>query len=280
MKRCKSIMCLLAIASGVFALDHSPEEMGAFVRAELWRIVENAPSDNVGNGDSLANYHDIEPEVWSNYFGSSVYKGWSLNERKAAFDWYLNSICTNDSQRIDGEELVMFRVALGQCRRSSYTNAVPALKELVKNPCGVDKNDALRVIVDCSPISDALTDYIENIMTNKVVYQKEARVESWVRYVTKVRLWGVQNSIQDRIKQRATDMFYRNRFVDFAGTLSMDMLFVSQYAGYEISSNRLQYVNYVMSNPLLKMSPYFIAVTNQLLSSSQPLRWINVGGNE
>ena len=280
MKRRKSILFSLAIASGLFALGRSPEEMGAFVRSELWRIVENTPSDNDSNGDSLANYHDIEPEVWSAFFGPSAYKGWELNERKAAFDWYLNSICTNVSHRIDGEELAMFRVALGQCRRSSYTNAVPALKELVTNPCGVDKGDALRIIVDCSPISDVFTDYIENIMTNKVAYQKEARVEAWVRYVTKVRLWDVQNSIQDGIKQRATDMFYRNRFVDFAGTLSMDMLFVSQYTGYEISSNRLQYVNYVMSNPLLKVSPYFIAVTNQLLSSGQPLRWINVGGNE
>ena len=280
MKRCISILFLLAIASGLFALDRSPEEMGTFVRAELLRIVENTPSDNVGNGDSLANYHDIEPEVWSAFFGPSTYKGWELNERKAAFDWYLNSICTNVSHRIDGEELAMFRVALGQCRRSSYTNAVPALKELVKNPCGVDKNEALRVIVDCSPISDTLTDFIENIMTNRIAYRREDRGAACRNYAAKVRLSVSDDIERNRIRQRATWMFYRNRMVDAAGAYYIDKLFVDQYSGYETSSNRLEYINFVLTNPLLKASPHFNSITNQLLSSVQPLRWINVGGNE
>ena len=270
-------MCLLAIASGVFALDRSPEEMGAFVRAELLRIVENTPSDNVGNGDSLANYHDIEPEVWSAFFGPSTYKGWELNERKAAFDWYLNSICTNVSHRIDGEELAMFRVALGQCRRSSYTNAVPALKELVTNPCGVDKSDALHIIIAFSPVSDALTDYIENVMTNKSTYCLEDRGEACRRYAAKVRLLEPGDVEQTRVKSRAAAMFYRNRLVDVAGAYSIDKLFMGQYPGYATSSNRFEYINFVLAHPFYRSRPYFIAITNELLSSGQPLRQLNIG---
>lgn len=277
MKRRISILFSLAIASGLFALGRSPEEMGAFVRSELCRIVENTPSDNDSNGDSLANYHDIEPEVWSAFFGPSAYKGWELNERKAAFDWYLNSICTNDTKRIDGEELAMFRVALGQCRRSSYTNAVPALKELVKNPYGVDKSDALHIIIACSTVSDVLTDYIENVMTNKSAYRLEDRGEACRRYAAKVRLLESGAVDQTHVKSRAAAMFYRNRLIDVAGAYSIDRLFVDQYPGYATSSNRFEYINFVLAHPFYRTRPYFIAITNQLLSAGQPLRQLNIG---
>ena len=51
--------------------------------------------------------------------------------------------------------------------------------------------------------------------------------------------------------------------------------------GYDFSSNRLDYANHVLSwttnNDWRAMRDHFVAITNQLLSSGQPLSVITVG---
>ena len=278
MKCLNTILCLFVITSWTSALAHSAEEKGAFVRTELLRIVEKAPSDNDNDGDPFDGYQDIEPEVWRNFFGPQIYRGWGSDERTEAFEWYLNEVCTNVARRVTGEELAMFRVALEHCKDVSYTNAVPSLKRLVLNPLGVEKNVAIQVLVDCSSPSDALTDFIENIMTNKAAYRREERGAACRSYAAKLRVSEVQNSEQNRIRRRATMMFYRNRMVDAAGAYDMDNLFQNLYPGYAYSSNRVEYINFVLTHPLMRTSAYFTSVTNQLLSSGQPLRWVTIGG--
>ena len=74
-------------------------------------------------------------------------------------------------------------------------------------------------------------------------------------------------------------MFYRNRMLPSNAHCVVDMLFVRYISGYEKSSNRLEHALNVLSLPIYAelSGGYFISVTNQLLSSGQPLVQLDIG---
>ena len=75
-------------------------------------------------------------------------------------------------------------------------------------------------------------------------------------------------------------MFYGNRKVSGTGAATLDRLFSDKITGYAHSSNRLDTALSMLTvtNMRPQFIEYFTSVTNQLLSSGQPLPWINVGG--
>ena len=77
-------------------------------------------------------------------------------------------------------------------------------------------------------------------------------------------------------------MFYRNRKVSGVGAVSLDRLFSEKIAGYSQSSNRLDTVMHMFTatNMHPRYYEYFGNVTNQLLSSGQPLVQLNIGEGE
>ena len=66
-----------------------------------------------------------------------------------------------------------------------------------------------------------------------------------------------------------------NRLAEYVGEIAADDLFVAAFPGYDFSSNRLDYANYVLSwttnNDWRAMRDHFVAITNQLHSSGRPL---------
>ena len=82
---------------------------------------------------------------------------------------------------------------------------------------------------------------------------------------------------------RAVSMFYRNRKASGTGAVTLDRLFADKIDGYALSSNRLDTALSMLTvtNMRPQFVEYFTGVTNQLLSSGQPLPWINfcTGGN-
>ena len=75
-------------------------------------------------------------------------------------------------------------------------------------------------------------------------------------------------------------MFYKNRKVSGTGAATLDRLFSDKIDGYAQSSNRLDTAVSMLTvtNMRPQFVEYFTGVTNQLLSSGQPLPWIDVGG--
>ena len=75
-------------------------------------------------------------------------------------------------------------------------------------------------------------------------------------------------------------MFYRNRKLSGTGAATLDRLFSDKIEGYAQSSNRLDTALSMLAvtNMRPQFVEYFTGVTNQLLSSGQPLPWIDVGG--
>ena len=90
------------------------------------------------------------------------------------------------------------------------------------------------------------------------------------------------NDVQCAAKARAWKMLYRHRMLDLIGTGILDSLFVSQIQDYATSSNRLEFAEYVLSHPDSDSHDIhkFTSITNQLLSSGQPLVQLDIAEGE
>ena len=270
----KKVMALLALSISLAvasAWAHTYDETNDVAYAALSRaasyyddLLEGSPPDN-----------DPPPTTWRGFLGADT-NGWTLAGKMAAFDWYLSTLATNDCETLDDFDELYARVAIGKCEEFNYTNSVNAMKALSLNPKGVYREWAINLAVRFSPIGNTTTEFIETIITNASGYTSGERVGCYWEYVKKLR----QDPCTNGACASALSMFYRNRKVSGTGAATLDRLFSDKIVGYANSSNRLDTAlsMLMVTNMRPQFVEYFVGVTNQLLSSGQPLPWINVGG--
>ena len=126
-----------------------------------------------------------------------------------------------------------------------------------------------------APVDDTITEFVETIITNVIEYTSGERVGCYWEYARKLR----QDPCTNGACASAISMFYNHRKVSGTGAATLDRLFSDKIAGYANSSNRLDTAlsMLMVTNMRPQFVEYFVGVTNQLLSSGQPLPWINVG---
>ena len=270
----KKVMALLALSISfavASARAHTYDETNDVVYAALDRaafyyddLPWGAPPDN-----------DPPPTTWRGFLGADT-NGWTLAGKMAAFDWDLSTLATNDCETLDESDELYARVALGKCEWFNYTNSVNAMKALALNPKGVYREWAINLAVRFSPIDNNTTEFVETIITNISGYTSGERVGCYWEYAKKLQ----QDPCTNGTCASALSMFYRNRKVSGTGAATLDRLFSDKIAGYANSSNRLDTAlsMLMVTNMRPQFIEYFVGVTNQLLSSGQPLPWINVGG--
>ena len=207
--------------------------------------------------------------------------GWTLAGKMAAFDWYLSTLATNDCETLDDFDRLYARVAVGNCKWFNYTNSVSTMKTLALNPHGICRDDAISIAVNLSDVNDETTDFVETIITNVLGYTRIERGVACGAYSTKLMSLDSTNDTIKAQRSRAVTMLYRHRLCGLAGVNMLDDLFACRIEGYATSSNRLDFAIFVLQHPEVQSFNIqkFISVTNQLLSSGQPLPWINVGGS-
>ena len=273
----KTIMTLCAFAASsvvATASGHTYDETNEMVYAALSRAAfyyadlrEGSPPDN-----------DPPPTTWLGFLGPET-NGWTLVGKMAAFDWYLSTLATNDCKSLDYFDKLYAAVAIGKCEEFNYTNAAPAMKALALNPRGIERDEAIGLAVKFSAVDAATTEFVETIITNVNGYSSGERVECYWEYAKKLR----QDPCTNGVCASALSMFYRNRKVSGTGAATLDRLFADKIEGYTQSSNRLDTALSMLTvtNMRPQFVEYFTGVTNQLLSSGQPLPWIEVcnGGN-
>ena len=139
---------------------------------------------------------------------------------------------------------------------------------------------AIRTVIELSGVNDETTAFVDSIMTNSEVYVSSERfMASWT-YIKQVQASNATNEVQVLSRGHALSMLYRNRMIDLTeNAFYLDDLFCANMEGYSMSSNRLELATHVLSatNCWQATRDRFTSVTNQLLSSGQPLPWINVG---
>jgi len=274
----KKVMALLALSISfavASAWAHTYDETNDVVYAALSRassyyddLREGSPPDN-----------DPPPTTWLGFLGPET-NGWTLAGKMAAFDWYLSTLATNDCKSLDYFEQLYAAVAVGKCEEFNYTNSASAMKALALNPRGIERNDAIRLAIRFSSVDDAMTAFVETIMTNSASYNFREQGTASALYAKKLLSFNAINAAQLASRDAGVRMLYRNRLLESGTDAIIDEVFIKYIDGYGSSSNRLEYATNSFSYPDCAeiFGDYFTSVTNQLLSSGQPLHWINMSG--
>ena len=272
------IVCIISLMIGVCVLAHTPEETNAVVRAMLQRVYYSAHDDL---SEPLVDVGE-PPFTWNGFLGRGEVDGWSQQARKDAFAWYLSTLGTNDCTSFTAMDQELVRIALSKCRTLNFAEAAPSLKALSLNPNGIYRSNAIRLAIQFCPVDDSTTAFAETIMTNTTEYTRQEFSAASCEYARMLLNFNATNDVQRAIRNRAVNMFYRNRMLPSNAYYVVDMLFVRYVSGYETSSNRLEHALNVLSLPNSNPTTIrkFTSVTNQLLSSGQPLVQLNIGGGD
>ena len=271
----------------ILTLIFSSSTGGAYTTAETNEVVRSmlesvllSVDDNLDGSD---NGEEVEAIVtWPSFLALGESEGWTPPEKKAAFAWYLSMLGTNDCTSLSGTDQVLVRIALSKCEVLNYAEAAPSYKALALNAKGVYRNRAIELAIKYSPVCDSMTAFVETIITNSIGYSFMERGEASDKYAWKLLSFDATNSVQREVRGAGVRMFYRNRSFEAGETPLVDELFVKYIDGYGISSNRFMHAANSFTYPICAeiFGDYFTSVTNQLLSSGQPLPWINVGGGD
>ena len=252
---------------------HSSMSTNGMVKSMLQRVADfgsDTPDYEPQNGRRLA------PVTWNCFLVGGETEGWTFSEKKDAFLWFLSSASTNNWGVSSSEDDEYVRIAIRQCQILDCSEAVPAMKAMVVNPNGIYKDRAIDLITRLGAFDGSMAPLLENVFTNNV------GVDSAVRYSA---IKGVSKRLMNEIcfngdMVNTLHVIYRNRNRDCVGAITTDRLLSAKIDNYAISSNRLATACHMLSmqNARQGLVGYFTNVTNQLLSSGRPLRWINIEG--
>ena len=253
----------------------SPAETNRVARKLVYRAMRLSGCHTIPDEGTPYN-PDEDLGTWHGFLGVDETNGWTVAAKKAAFDWYLSTLGSCDCRSLSRRDKLLVLNAVEMCGMLAYTNAAPSLRSLALNPNGIHRDVVLATALKFSSVDDSTTQFVESILTNVTQYTAGERVVCYLEYADRIR--GMQN-IANTPAHNAMLVFYRNRMVDRVGAPSVDRLLTTHLQGYGQSSNRLETAMFMLSetNALPQFVEYFTSVTNQLLSSGQPLPWINVG---
>ena len=268
----------LFFASGMQSQAHTAAETNEIVRLMLGAAMQIP--DYLPEGRHLrrkVNFAD--PNV---FFSETIFgRGWTSDGLRAAFDHFLEHMHEGDYSVGSGTSPHWPAAAVCQCENMHYTNAIPAIRRLASNPTyrWNYRMGATGAAIELSGVNDETTEFVDSIMTNMDVYIRRERSRASEAYCKQILAFDATNGTQVLSRNHAIAMLFRNRMIDWENAFELDGFFCQCVEGYSMSSNR-----FVMATNALSAvdcwqatRDRFISVTNQLLSSGQPLPWIEVG---
>lgn len=274
----KLVFLLLTTGGVGCGMAHTTDESNEVARTMLKVATIYNGRHGSQIGDIVMNYS--LPQV---FFGKiDIGEGWTHEGRKSAFDQYVNQLALIDYSTSTNTAQFWGYLAVAQCQSMSYTNAVPSLRVLALNPTCPSRvrSRAIEAVIGMSEISTELLDFTVSIVTNTASYSLQERGGACGLYINKILTHADLDDGQRTVCNQSVEFFFKRRFADVAGAPILDQLFTQKISGYVISSNRLEVALHVIASPESNhlVRRHFISVTNQLLSSGQPLPWINFGG--
>ena len=270
-----SLHCLTASAHTESEYLYKARDMIGTLLSSGWdseeEMLEHQQSD-----DPLYHWNYTSQDDFFSFF---VTNGWSRSECEVAFDKYLAWIGTNDMTAVDSQDRMFARSALGQCEAMKYSKALETIRAYAMNTTAVDRVSVIDTAVRFGGVDDASASFIDTIVTNKARFSYHDISWAIPSYCNKLRYINTNDAEAVAIRVRGARLFYANR-MEWPDASALDDVFVAALPGYDFSSNRLEYANYVLSwitnNDWRAMRDHFVAITNQLLSSGLPLVELNL----
>ena len=266
-------MCMTALSYAT-ALPHMESEKLDTARYMVNVVDANTSFDTISDAPA----HILEwsrPEV---FFGINI-NGWTVDEKKNAFDAYIRYIATTNCADEESRDYVAAISAIEQCCWMSRTNELESIRQFVLNTQHPYRNRITGSVLELGGLDNESIDFAEAIATNTVAFGRSERGRAFGVLWKKLSQANIGDSVASNACNRITGMFYRNKQLSVAGALSIDKLLAERLNGYAASSNRLETALFVLSqtNRTDRVTEYFTTVTNQLLTSGQPLNVITVG---
>ena len=266
-------MCMTALSYAT-ALPHMESEKLDTARYMVNVVDANTSFDTISDAPA----HILEwsrPEV---FFGINI-NGWTVDEKKNAFDAYIRYIATTNCADEESRDYVAAISAIEQCCWMSRTNELESIRQFVLNTQHPYRNRITGSVLELGGLDNESIDFAEAIATNTVAFGRSERGRAFGVLWKKLSQANIGDSVASNACNRITGMFYRNKQLSVAGALSIDKLLAERLNGYAASSNRLETALFVLSqtNRTDRVTEHFTTVTNQLLTSGQPLNVITVG---
>ena len=269
----KLLLAVFAAELSLVAFPHTESEKLEVARRMTLFMHMSASYDDID--DLLANYREwSRPEV---FFGINV-AGWTVDEKKNAFDAYIRYIATMNCASEESPDHVASISAIEQCCWMSRTNELESIRQFVLNTQHPYRNRITGSVLELGGLDNESIDFAEAIATNTVAFGRSERGRAFGVLWKKLSQANIGDSVASNACNRITGMFYRNKQLSVAGALSIDKLLAERLNGYAASSNRLETALFVLSqtNRTDRVTEHFTTITNQLLSSGQPLNVITV----
>ena len=264
----KPVMTLITICCSSMLFSHTENEKLEAARHMAMVVKECTSYDTTD--EMLANYREwSRPEV---FFGINI-NGWSVDEKEDAFDAYIRYIATTNCEDEESRDHVASISAIEQC-----CWMLASMRQFVLNTRHPYRFLITRSVIELGGLDNASIDFAEAIATNVTVFSRAERGIAFGKLWKKLSLADMSDPAVSNACNRITDMYYRHRHLSVAGALIIDRLLAERLDGYATSSNRLETALFVLSqsNRVERVTEYFTAVTNQLLSSDQPLTVLDV----
>ena len=255
-------------------LGHTPQETNAVVSTMLLHADQYYLLLSHGNWDDLRDWF-YTPETWEGFIHMGRSDGWLPEEKAQAFDTYVETASNMDLTQLSDRKKRLLASAVGFCSMYCRTNSYQALKRLATCSSGKFREEAISAAIKCAPVDASLVEFVSSVATNSVASTPWERVLALIGL--KERL--ATNTVDAATLDSATRTFYRCR-EDGYSSVCCDSVLTNRIDGYALSSNRLQVACHMLSltNMKARFTAYHVNVTNQLLSSGQPLRWVTIGG--
>jgi len=271
----KLFMVISAIGFSLVSFPHTESEMLDAARNMALVVKMGTSYDHID--EALANYREwSRPEV---FFGINI-DGWTVDEKKEAFDAYIRYIATTNCANEESPDHVAAISAIEQCCWMSRTNELASMRQFVLNTQHPYRFLITEPVIELGGLDNASIDFAEAVATNVAVFSRVERGVAIGLLRRKLSQANVGDLDVSNACNRITGMFYRNKQLSVAGALSIDKLLAERLNGYAASSNRLETALFVLSqtNRTDRVTEYFTTLTNQLLSSGRPLEVLDVGG--
>ena len=271
----KLLLSVFMAGLSFMALPHTENEKLEVGRYMARFVKASTSYDHID--EALANYREwSRPEV---FFGINI-DGWTVDEKKEAFDAYIRYIATTNCANEDSPDHVASISAIEQCCWMSRTNELASMRQFVLNTQHPYRFLITEPVIELGGLDNASIDFAEAVATNVAVFSRVERGVAIGLLRRKLSQANVGDLDVSNACNRITGMFYRNKQLSVAGALSIDKLLAERLNGYAASSNRLETALFVLSqtNRTDRVTEYFTTLTNQLLSSGRPLEVLDVGG--
>ena len=271
----KLLLSVFMAGLSFMALPHTENEKLEVGRYMARFVKASTSYDHID--EALANYREwSRPEV---FFGINI-DGWTVDEKKEAFDAYIRYIATTNCANEESPDHVASISAIEQCCWMSRTNELASMRQFVLNTQHPYRFLITKPVIELGGLDNASIDFAEAVATNVTEFSRGERGVAFGMLSKKLSQANVGDLDVSNACNRITSMFYRNKQLSVAGALSIDKLLAERLNGYAASSNRLETALFVLSqtNRTDRVTEYFTTLTNQLLSSCRPLEVLDVGG--